>query len=167
MNVMDERLNQAPCGFLSLTDDNMILDINDTLSRWLGYDPRSLRGRPFHSILAVSSRIFYHIYFFPLIRLNGNVEEMYLSLLTKSDVEFPVLLNAVRREQHGMFVNECVFVPMRRRMEYEQKIFSAEGAAFKAQAELNRLQKALEAKQRELQELDAKIARLTAGDELA
>jgi sigma-B regulation protein RsbU (phosphoserine phosphatase) len=156
---MDDQLNQAPCGYLSLTDNNMILEVNNTLLTLLEYED-GLSGKHFNSILTASSRIFYQIYFFPLIRLNGKVEEMYLSLKSRNEQDLPVLLNAVRRERAGIITNECIIVPMRRRIEYEQKIQAAETAAFRVNADLKHLQNKLESKQRELAELNIKIEQL-------
>lgn len=154
---MDERLNFAPCGYLSLADDNTILAVNETLLKLLGYDHKELYGRQFELILAVPSRSFYQIYFTPLIRLNAKVEEMYLSLRSRSSHSVPVLLNAVRREREGVFVNECMLIPMRRRIEYEQQIAAAENAANKAESELNRVKKAVAYKQKELKELSSQL----------
>ncbi|MNR22205.1 Phosphoserine phosphatase RsbP [compost metagenome] len=86
----------------------------------------------------------------PLIKLNGKIEEMFLILQSASGAEVPVLLNAVRREQDGVPVHDCILMVMRRRMEYEEQIYVAEQAAKKAGEELKRLEAALTKKQNEL-----------------
>jgi phosphoserine phosphatase RsbU/P len=154
---MDERLNHAPCGYLSLTEDHNILAVNQTLLSLLGYDREALSGCRFESILTRSSRIFYQIYFFPLIRLNGKVEEMYLTLRAADGLNVPVLLNAVRREQNGVFFHECVLLALRRRLEYEEQIAKSEKAAEKAKKEVLRLQRELQDRQMELHELEAEL----------
>jgi sigma-B regulation protein RsbU (phosphoserine phosphatase) len=154
---MDEQLNQAPCGYVSLADDNTILTINETLLDILGYDRQLLLGQRFDSILTTSSRMFYQIYFFPLIRLSGKVEEMYISMRSVTNVELPVLLNASRRERGGEFVNECILLPMRRRMDYEEQLNAAEKAANKAHANLRFTQMALANKEQELIDINARL----------
>jgi sigma-B regulation protein RsbU (phosphoserine phosphatase) len=161
---MDDQLNQAPCGYLSLTDDSTILEINKTLLTLLQIEMDGLIGEHINSILTASSRIFYQIYFFPLIRLNGKVDEMYLSLRSRNGQDLPILLNAVRSERSGVIVNDCIIVPMRRRIEYEQKIHAAENMSNQVTAELKRLEKTLESKKTELVELNLKLEQLTKRD---
>ncbi|WP_426446432.1 PAS domain S-box protein [Paenibacillus sp. S-38] len=156
---MDERLDRAPCGYLAVKEDCTILESNRTLAELLGTDASKLAGRPLHSILAVSSRMFFQIYFFPLMHLQGKVEEMYLSLQTVAGQEIPVLLNAVRQDREGKPVFECIFVPMRRRMEYEQQLSASEHAASKAKLELERLQRAVERKRKEWLELNGRAGK--------
>jgi sigma-B regulation protein RsbU (phosphoserine phosphatase) len=105
---MDERMNGALSGCLSMDEDHTILAVSQTLLDLLGYDLDGLRGCQFESILIRSSRIFFQIYFFPLIKLNGKIEEMHLSLKSANGIDVPVLLSAVRRECEGRFVHECV-----------------------------------------------------------
>ncbi|MBD0325153.1 MAG: PAS domain-containing protein, partial [Pyrinomonadaceae bacterium] len=101
---MDDLLNTAPCGFLSFSDDGVILIVNSTLLESLGYALRELQGKNFESFLPVASRIFYQTHFFPLLKLHGKAEEIYLSLRANSGAEVPVLVNAVRRVRDEVFV---------------------------------------------------------------
>ena len=130
---MDSLLDTAPCGFVSFGDDGRILAANATLLRWLGYDgPDTLNGRHVETLLPVASRIFYQTHFFPLLKLTGQVEEVYLSLRTAEGGELPVLVNAVRREQNGAPVNDCVFMVVRQRSRYEDEILQARRTAEEA-----------------------------------
>ena len=129
---MDELLNTAPCGFLSFADDGEIVMANATLLDSLGYDPEELRGRRVESLLPVAGRIFYQTHLFPLLRLQGRVEEVYLSLRAKSGAEVPVLVNAVRRERDGAVFNDCVLMQIRQRNEYEDEILRAKKLAEEA-----------------------------------
>ena len=42
---------QAPCGYLSTTDDGSIVKVNATLCTWLGREPEELLGRRFAELL--------------------------------------------------------------------------------------------------------------------
>lgn len=160
----DELLNTAPCGFLSFTDDGTIMIVNATLLELLGYEFDALRGRRMESILPLASRIFYQTHFFPLLKLHGKAEEIYISVRSKQGTDVPMLVNAVRRERAGNFVNDCIFVPMRQRIQYEAEILQAKKtaeAAIHAQnlanAALEQVQVELAAKQLELLELNAQL----------
>lgn len=129
---MEELLNIVPCGFLAFTDDGKVLMVNATLLRLLEYKLGELQGRHVESILAIASRIFYQTHFFPLLKLHGKVEEIYLSLRSKTGTDVPVLVNAVRRESEGRFRYDCIFVPMRQRNQYEDEILQAKRLAEEA-----------------------------------
>lgn len=154
---MNDILNRIPCGYLSLWDDNKISDINQTLLDLLGYDYYVLKGLSIDSILSNSSRIFFRIYFTPLILLNTKVNEMFLTLTSSLGEEIPVLLNAERREVDGQLSLECVIFPIRRQMEYEQQITRSETAANKARLQLQLIKAALEDKQRSLTILKSQV----------
>ncbi|HKO62350.1 MAG TPA: PAS domain-containing sensor histidine kinase, partial [Pyrinomonadaceae bacterium] len=132
MIQLDERLDHAPCGFLSLADDGEILDVNATLLDSLGYLLSELKGRRIESILPVASRIFYQTHFFPLIKLHGKVNEVYLTLRAKDESELPVLVNAVRRVHDQVAITDCVLMQMRNRNEYEDQILKAKRMAEEA-----------------------------------
>ncbi|AFZ27029.1 PAS domain S-box/diguanylate cyclase (GGDEF) domain-containing protein [Cylindrospermum stagnale PCC 7417] len=126
---IDELLNTAPCGFLSFTDDGTIVMVNATLLELLGHELDGLRGRKIESILPIASRIFYQTHFFPLLKLHGKAEEIYFSLRPRQGSDIPMLVNAVRRENAGSFVNNCIFVPIRQRIQYEDEILKAKKEA--------------------------------------
>jgi len=170
---MDERLNYAPCGYFSLADDGTILTINETLLKLLGYDFTEIQGQHVDSILTVQSRLFYQLYFFPLIQMHEKVDEMYLTLQSKNAKDIPVLLNAVRKERNRMKVNDCIIIQMHRRTEYERQLLAAKKDAEEARrvkkaanVELNQLRIDLEVNQKELLELNTRLEKLATTDEL-
>jgi len=129
---MNDLLNTAPCGFVTFADDGTILFTNVRLRERLGYAAGELEGRPLETILSVGGRIFYHTHFFPLLKMQGIAEEIYLSLKSKSGDDVPVLANAARRERDGQTVNDCVFVRMRQRQRYEDELLRARKEADEA-----------------------------------
>lgn len=122
---MDEQLNHAPCGYITFGDDGRIIACNTTLAQLLGYEPDELVGRHFELILGVGGKIFYQTHFFPILKLKGEVEEVYLSLRTREGTDVPVLANAVRREQDGAAVNACVVMRMLQRSQFEDELIHA------------------------------------------
>ena len=129
---MDDVLNTAPCGFLSFADDSKIAAVNATLLDTLGYEFDELQGRHVETFLTVASRIFYETHFFPLLKLHGRVEEVYISLSAKNGTEIPVLANATRRERDGGIVYDCILIQMRQRNHYEDQILQAKRVAEEA-----------------------------------
>ncbi|MEH7117486.1 SpoIIE family protein phosphatase [Neobacillus vireti] len=158
---MDEQLNHAPCGFLTLSENGIILSINHTLLKILDYTEDRLKGQHFNSLLTVPARLFVQFYFFPLIKLEHQVEEMYISLESSMGEEIPVLINALQRKVKERTVLECVLIPMRKRSEYENELLLAKKeieealkAKDKANAELEKTLKKLKIQKEELLELN-------------
>ena len=126
---MDDLLNNAPCGFLSFSDNGTILLANRTLLELLGYKSQELEGQRIESILTVAGRIFYQTHFFPLLKLHLKVEEIYLSLRSRTGADVPVLINAVRQDDVEGGVTHCIFMPIRQRSQYEDEILAQKKVA--------------------------------------
>ncbi|HEY1581476.1 MAG TPA: HAMP domain-containing sensor histidine kinase [Chthoniobacterales bacterium] len=126
---MESALDNAPCGYLSFTDEGVIREVNHTLAALLGYTPAELVGQKFETILAVGARIFYHTHFFPILKLHGEAEEIYLSLRSRSGEDIPVLVNGIRREHEGEMRSECVLMRMLQRAQFENELLRAKTTA--------------------------------------
>ncbi|HYE94658.1 MAG TPA: PAS domain-containing sensor histidine kinase [Rubricoccaceae bacterium] len=127
---MDDLLDTAPCGFFSVADDGTVLHANATLRALVGAD--DLVGRHLDAFLSPGARIFYQTHVFPLLRVEGRADEIYLSLRDRQGGDVPVLLNAVRRARGGRPVSDAVVVPMRRRNQFESELLQARQAAEEA-----------------------------------
>ncbi len=66
--------------------------------------------------------------------MHGVAEEIYIALRTKDGVDMPVLMNGARRERDGVQVNDCVFVRMIQRHQYEDQLLQARRLAEEANA---------------------------------
>ena len=126
---MDQLLDTAPCGYLAFTDEGVIRVVNNTLAVLLGYTPAELQEQRFENLLGVGARIFYHTHFFPVLKLHGEAEEVYLTLRSRSGQDVPVLTNGIRRERDGEMLNECIFVRMLQRSQYEDELLRAKRTA--------------------------------------
>jgi PAS domain S-box-containing protein len=132
--AVGDLLDRAPAGFVSFADDGTITFANETLARMLGYGRGELEGRRIESLMSVGARIFYQTHFFPLVRLHGRAEEIFLLLRDRDGGEVGVLANAARHERGGAWANDCVFMQVRERRRFEDELLRARRAAEEAQA---------------------------------
>ena len=123
--VFDSLIDQAPCGFLIFHDDGRIKSVNETLAAMLGLQKEELAGMQVEHLLTLPGRIFYQTHFFPLIRLHGAAEEIFLSLLSSEKTEVPVLINAKRLEVEGIHETHCILVSVPQRKKYEAELIEA------------------------------------------
>ena len=133
---LEDQLDTAPCGFLSFGDDGAVTEANTTLLRMLGYEREELVGEHVERILTVGSRIFYQTHWFPLLRLRGSAEEIFLTLLTRAGESIGMLVNALRRERGGEFSYDCILMRVRQRQKYEDELLRARRTAEEARSEL-------------------------------
>lgn len=140
--IIGTLLDNAPCGFLTFADDGTLRGLNQTLLAMLGFSREEIIGRSIEAILPVGSRIFYHTHFFPLVRLHGHADEIFLLLRAKSGEDVALLANAVRRERDGGWITECVLLQVRERRKFEDALLRARKDAEDARttAELKRME---------------------------
>ena len=87
--------NNAPCGYQSLNPNGVIVDMNDTLLRWLGYDRQSLVNKvKFRDLLTVQGREVFNSVFTEF-KVRGYVNDLQLELKTKNGSILPVMINSV------------------------------------------------------------------------
>jgi len=170
---MDPRLNDAPCGYFSITTTGTIDAVNQTLSDMLLYDKEELIGRHIETVMTVTNKLFFHTYFYPYIQLYGHVNEMYFSFRASNQQEVPVLLNGVRHERDGESFIDCVVVEMRKRIEHEKDILQTKTKLEQLYRETNEANKKLEllhaeyeTKQQVLTSLNEQLEALAATDPL-
>ncbi len=143
-------LDRAPCGFISFTDDGKICYINTTLCDRLGYDQPSLSDKHIETLFALGSRIFYQTHFFPLIKLHGRAQEIFMLLRAKDGESVGMLCNAVHRDRNGTGVTDCVFVEVQERRKFEEALLEARQTAEAAAKQLEEQQVELELQHQQL-----------------
>ena len=87
----------------------------------LGFQRAELENRRVETLLPAAGRVFYQTHFFPLLKLHGRVEEVYIVLRAKDGAGVPVLAYAKRREG----ANDCVFIRVTHRERYQDEIAKA------------------------------------------
>jgi signal transduction histidine kinase len=140
-NTLDQVLDNAPCGFVSFDDNGRIFQINATLLRRLGYEHPGEVER-FETLLAVGTRIFYQTHFFPLVKLHGRAQEVFLLFRTRGGDDVGMLCNAVRRERNGTQLIDCVLMEVEERRKFEEALLEARRAADRANEDLEKQRQA-------------------------
>jgi PAS domain S-box-containing protein len=135
---MDPILDTAPCGFLSVDEAGTVLSANTTLAQLVGIPREQIEGSAMDSLLSPAGKIFYSTHLFPLLRLHGRAEEVYLPLRDASGREVAMLVNAAGTVRDGRTVYDLIIVPMRQRNELENELLAARTAAEQAAAAKDR-----------------------------
>lgn len=170
---MDIQLNNAPCGYFSISSAGILVAINQTFLDMLVFEREQLIGKHIESVMSISNKMMFHTYFYPYIQLYGHVNEMYLSFKTRDRLDLPVLLNGVRHTRDGETVIDCVVVAMRKRIEHEKDILQTKTkleelylATNEANKKLELLHEEYEIKQQELMKLNDQLEALASTDPL-
>jgi signal transduction histidine kinase len=130
--IVPSLLDEAPCGFLSFTPAGHITMVNATLARMLEQDAAAIVGRQVKALFTTPTNIFYQTHFFPLLRMQGHADEIYLTLQSASGAVVHTLANAAIRERDGVEHVDCVLMRIHERQKYEQALLSARRTADEA-----------------------------------
>ncbi len=170
---MEERLKEAPCGFISIDESGCILEVNNRFLTWMGYEEDEVVGKHMETFLTQVNRMFIHTYFFPTIQLHNSVEEFYINLTTAAGESIPVLLNARRYMQEGLAVIDCMFIQMKQRIDYELELRSLQKSTEKAYqnrkeafVELEKVYAEIARKQSEILVMNNELLKLSNTDKL-
>jgi sigma-B regulation protein RsbU (phosphoserine phosphatase) len=125
---MDTLLDTAPCYYFSFADDGKLIEVNQTLCDGLGYARDDLFGAPISQLLTLASRIFYQTHWFPLLKLQETVNELFITVLCRDKVTLPLLVNSTRKVVGGIAINECIGIVVSNRQRYEEELISAKKA---------------------------------------
>ena len=115
--------DEAPCGLLSTHLDGTIVDVNETLLRWTGYERPQLIGQPFALLLDRGGQMFFETRHRQLLHLQGAVEEVSLTVRTTAGEDLPVLVNAARDEDAALI--RFAILNATGRVQYERELVTA------------------------------------------
>ena len=169
---MHNQLIHAPCGFVTLNHESIIIDLNETFCRWTGVD-QQIVGAHFDTILSAANKMMFHSYFYPTINVQGEVNELYLTLKHQDGTLSPYLMNARKFGEGTEERIDCVFVQMKKRIDYEMELRATKAQiqdAYEAKAlafeRLEEIYATIEQKQQELLEINTGLVRVTNTDKL-
>ncbi|HEY5896148.1 MAG TPA: PAS domain S-box protein [Burkholderiales bacterium] len=90
---LDDLYNQAPCGYHSVDENGLIIRMNDTWLRWLGYSREEVVGKLRHADLMTpqcAERFWKEV--FPLFKKQGWLKEVQFDYVRKDGTTFPASL---------------------------------------------------------------------------
>jgi len=154
---MESYLLDAPCLYFASTDDNHLVEVNHRLCEQLGYIREELIGQKLDIICTVATRIFQQTHFFPLLKMQGQASEIYITLQAKNREVLPILINAERKVVDGRGITTHVGIVVNNRKKFEDELVAARKAAETALNENTALAQAKEAIQLHAEQLDQQV----------
>jgi two-component system CheB/CheR fusion protein len=135
----EELYQNAPCGYLSLSAKGVIIKINKSLLKSLGFAEKELIGKKFTSLLPKGGQIHFEIFFMPMARVNKVVSELSYELIRRDGSIMPVLISASAfLDSDGKLIAiNNVLTDNTERKQYEKDLLEAKRAA---ESEKKRLQ---------------------------
>lgn len=154
---METYFQNAPCLLFSCNDNGILLEVNERLCTELNYSREDLLTKNIEIILTVASRIFQQTHFFPLLKMHGHAEEIYVTLLTKDNKHIPVLFNTEIKIVEGKVVITYAGIIVHNRKKYEEELIAARKTAENALLQNTDLIQAKQQLQQHLEQLDHQI----------
>jgi phosphoserine phosphatase RsbU/P len=127
--MTEQLFDNAPCGCFAFLDDGTVFKVNNTVATILQYQKEDIEGKKVDTIFTIATRIFLQTHFFPLVRVRGHAEELYLTLLTRDGQHLPILLNASRITWEERQMTCCAFIVVPTRKKFEDELIAARNAA--------------------------------------
>jgi PAS domain S-box-containing protein len=153
-------VDRLPCGFVSFADDGTVSAVNATLLEMLGLEREIVVGRHIEKILTVGSRVFYQTHLFPLLRMHGHAEEIFIMLRAADGHDEAALLNAVRVQEGDEWLTHCILMRVRERKKFEEALLRAkkEAEAAHEKVDLHRQELEIANDQLEQQALELELS---------
>ncbi|MFK4836023.1 diguanylate cyclase [Microbacterium sp. ZW T2_14] len=134
----DAWFQRAPCGLVATSPQGVILEANETLLEWTGFNRKQLEGRPFTSLLDPGSQLFHETRVAQALPLEGALNEVALTVVCADDTRLPVLINSIRDTAAG--VDRIAVFNASGRIQYERDLLHARRAAESSEAQVRVLQ---------------------------
>ena len=139
--------DRAPCGYLSVTPDGIIIKVNATFVALTGYTREQLIGRKrFIELLTAGGKLYHETHYAPMLRMQGTAREIALELVCADSRRLPVLVNSVlERDELGepVVIRAAVFDASHRRL-YEQELLRQKQRAEASEARAAALARTLQ-----------------------
>ena len=121
---LNDLYNNAPCGYHSVDENGLVVRMNDTWLRWLGYPREEIVGKKYHpDLMTPASARRFREEAFPLFKKQGWLKEVEFEYVRKDGTTFPGSLQTSTVYDEGgryLFSRTTVFdISARKRMEDE------------------------------------------------
>ncbi|MBW7674303.1 sensor histidine kinase [Chryseobacterium chendengshani] len=132
----DDFFESSLCGFVVTDRDGKITRINRCAAIWLNGSADQFLEKRFSEILSVGSKIYFETHLFPLLRMQGQFDEVAAELMDTGNGRMPVYINGYERRDENnqpQFMRFTLFKGSDRRL-YEENLKIAKKLA---ETELN------------------------------
>jgi phosphoserine phosphatase RsbU/P len=126
---MGSLINLLPAIYFACSDEGVLMEVNDELCKHLGYTQADLAGTKAERIFTIATRIFWQTHMFPLLKLQGEAEEIYITLLSSKQEHLPLLINARRIRKGSQWLNLYVGIVVHNRQKFEEELIASKKAA--------------------------------------
>ncbi|MET4218687.1 sigma-B regulation protein RsbU (phosphoserine phosphatase) [Bradyrhizobium sp. LB14.3] len=122
-----DMVDDAPCGYVSLSPGGRIEYVNRTFLRWSGHAPDQMIGKRFSEFLTMAGRIYYETHIAPLLRMQGSFEEFAIDVIKADGQPLQIIANASeRRDDVGKPLSiHLALIRATDRRRYEQELLRA------------------------------------------
>ncbi|SDA58754.1 PAS domain S-box-containing protein [Algoriphagus alkaliphilus] len=93
----EDLYQNAPFGYMTVRADGLIVNVNATLLKWLGYEwEEILLQKSFQDLLDMGGKIYFETHMMPMLLMQGEISEINIELKGKASIKLPTLVNASR-----------------------------------------------------------------------
>ena len=129
---VEEIYEHASCGYLSTGPDGRIIKVNQTFLDSTGYARDEVVGRKrFEDFLTPAARIFFQSQSWPLLHLQGRIDEVAYQIVARNGERLPTLVNIRQKndDQGRALVRRITVFNAADRWRYEQELLKARQAS--------------------------------------
>lgn len=130
MDDWERIYHTTPCYLVSFSNEGLITRINNAFLQHLGYAADEVvHKKKLTEMLTIGSKIFFDTHFYPLIKMHGKANEIFLSFKTENGNDLPVLLNVHLEATGDIFEVHCGGMQISNRNRFEKELLEAKRTA--------------------------------------
>jgi sigma-B regulation protein RsbU (phosphoserine phosphatase) len=132
----EDMIENAPCGYISLSPGGRIEYANGTFLGWTGRAAEQIVGKRLSDFLTMAGRIYYETHIAPLLRMQGSFEEFAIDVVKADGQPLQMIANAAeRRDPEGKPLSiRLALIRATDRRRYEQELLGARELARAAES---------------------------------
>ncbi|HUS64787.1 MAG TPA: ATP-binding protein [Kofleriaceae bacterium] len=128
---LEDLYERAPCGYLSMRPDGVIVRANQTLLSWLDLRRDQVVGARFQDLLNMPGRIFHDTHYMPLLTMQGFAREIAFDLFRTGQPPLATIVTttAVHDAKGGVALYRAILFESSSRRSYERELVQQRRAA--------------------------------------
>ncbi len=170
---MEQRLANIPCGYIAVNEQYRIVEVNETFLQWTDYSKQALMNQHIEKLFTSSNKLIFHSYFYPNMLHYKHVDELFIHVRGENGETIPCLVNAIEQDIEGTTYIDMVFMPMKKRIDYEREVRQTKLLLEQAYAkkevayeQLQHIYEKIELKQAQLVEMNKQLVEISNTDNL-